>query len=318
MRATPASSTPDIKYFYLNNVTIPTNPLNVGLQIRFTEECEVNGLRLIPDDYYDTSTDVTVNGMSLNYVQFMGTGSSPSLKITNSELDGKFGRYSPIDITGISNISITNTKFKLIQPYASGSLMNTRRFCIAFTGDQTINTLILENIEVEADAVNTRTLFLHLNAGVATINNLKISNLNTYVGSNINKIIYNNAGSFSFGNVEFGRANDVIQDSDFISSLTGTITTPNTTRFTLNNVNGTYTIPQGVLVDHIIVKALNADLPALNLGLTSGGGELFTGAVAQSSSLKLATNIFAETATTLYFNGIDSSTVNTEITIYKR
>lgn len=316
--ATPVSHSPEIKYFYLNNVTIPTNPLNAILQIRFTEECEVNGLRLIPDNYYDTSTDVTPNGMPVNCVQFMGTGSSPSLKITNSELDGKFGRYTPIDITGISNISITNTKFKLIQPYATGSLMNTRRFCIAFTGDQTINTLILENIEVEADAVNTRALFLHLNTGVATINNLKISNLNTYVGSDINKIIYNNAGSFSFGSVEYGRANDVIQDSDFLSSLTGTITTPNTTRFTLNNINGTYVIPQGVLIDNIIVKALNADLPSLNLGTTSGGGELFTGTVLQANPLKLATNIFADTATTLYFNGITSSAVTVEVTIYKR
>lgn len=324
------------KYANTNNIAalgLPSSTCNTAVLFK----------RTMPANWaagnYSTGQFATYNGQVYEAIVDIGpTDLDPATETTKWRLsddpllyikDGMFDNYmarsgafywqnlNRVIIEGtVFNVRLINDWSSVYRPVSSGGTSN--RFALWFptananpTRDVTIN-----NVKFDFEDRNNRYLFYSAAVNAINFTNLTVSNIPAYGSYPINKLLYHVSGATTtIGKLTTVGADDILDDANFENSI-GTKQFQNRATLTVT-ANTSYALPRGALVDTIIVKS-TTNISSFKIGTTSGGSEISDEALTANTNSIYHLDLYADTATTIYFTGITGSSGTTTITIFKR
>lgn len=117
-------------------------------------------------------------------------------------------------------------------------------------------------------------------------------------------VVYNDSSNNGIYVLTYGNTSTNLADNGNWKPLLLTSSTSNVSKIDQSiNGSGTINLPANSLLFAILVNAV-AELPAFNVGLTNGGGELVMTSDVASGFPVFVKSMYFPTATTIYFTGV--------------
>jgi len=249
----------------------------------------------------------------------------PLLYIKGGSFDQYMARSGSLYWVNLNRVVIEDTLFtvrlisdwtSVYRPVSSGGTSNRFVFWFPTANVNATRDVTLNNVKFDFENRDNRHIFYSAAANAVNFTNFRIGTLPQYGTYPVNKMLYHVGGASTvITNFSTNSPEDVLEDTLFEAAITNKSFQNRVIKS--YTADGTYVIPKGTLLQNLVIKS-TTNIASFKIGTAAGIGDISDEALSAGINSVYTLNLYAETATTLYFTGITGSAGTTTITIFKK